>query len=212
MSGVTAASSNSRQCGQVSEPYSTSFTFASGLPIRKPPCEVGLTTWLQSPPCGGFTVSSFTGALVAASPCLELQPAMATTAIAQTRNLVGVMDSLGSLDHWYLRLRRFRQRRRTAGSGNLRRKRLQAGAQLGIGDLAQTLAQLLRNGAKLGALRPCGRGGRLALPENDSVDCGIAEETVHPLDDHRREVLDQRRVRAVDQPGQDSARLSAGRN
>src|SRR4051795_5047224 len=91
MRGSTPVASNSRQCGQVSDPYSISFTFALGLPMTKPPACVGLTTCDQSPPLGGATRSIFTGALVAAFPCFELQPAIATRATAHARNLVGFM-------------------------------------------------------------------------------------------------------------------------
>ena len=38
----------------------------------------------------------------------------------------------------------------------------------------------------------------------------MAEETVHPLDDQRAEMLKQWPVRALDQQGQDTARLAAG--
>src|SRR5215212_3349620 len=88
------ASSNSRQCGQVSDPNSISFTLAFGLPIMKPPAAVGLTTMLQSPPLGGATCSSFTGAVVAASPCFELQPAIATSAAAQAKEWIGFIGSV----------------------------------------------------------------------------------------------------------------------
>ena len=61
-------------------------------------------------------------------------------------------------------------RRRAARTGNFPGKRFEAGAKLGIGNLAQAVAQLLRHG------RSSGRAGfglarrRLALAENDPVD------------------------------------------
>src|SRR5215210_6982894 len=95
MSGSAPFSSNSRQCGQVSEPYSTSFTLALGLPIMKPPAGVGLMTIVQSPPLGGATCSHLTGAsLVLASPALELQPAIAITATAPARKTEGFIQLL----------------------------------------------------------------------------------------------------------------------
>src|SRR5262249_31069309 len=48
------SSSNALQCGQDSEPISTSFTVAWGLPIMKPPAVVALTTSAQVPPGGGL--------------------------------------------------------------------------------------------------------------------------------------------------------------
>src|SRR5205085_5558141 len=60
-------------------------------------------------------------------------------------------------------------------------------------------------------LGPFGRRDRLALPEDHAVDGSVAEETVHPLDDHRRQMLEQRRMGALDQQGQCSARLAASR-
>src|SRR4051812_15478338 len=95
----TPFSSNSRQCGQVSEPNSISFSLAFGLPITNPPAPVGFTTSLQSPPLGGATCSILSGALVAASPCFELQPATATTATVQARKKEGFMGSLAPIDH-----------------------------------------------------------------------------------------------------------------
>jgi len=50
-----AASSKCAQCGQVIEPYSTSFTLALGLPMTKPPAGVAATTLVQSAPFGAFT-------------------------------------------------------------------------------------------------------------------------------------------------------------
>ena len=69
----------------------------------------------------------------------------------------------------------------------------------------------------LGTGRSAGRWGRaggrrrLALAKHDPVDRGIAEEAVDLVDDHRRQMLDQRRVRAVDQQGQHAAAFAAGR-
>src|SRR6185295_6176 len=98
--------SNSRQCGQVSDPYSISLSLALGLPMRKPPAGVALTTVDQSPPLGGGTGLASTGALVAASPCLELQPATATRATAQARNGVGFMGFTCSVQPRGFALRR----------------------------------------------------------------------------------------------------------
>src|SRR4029079_19284881 len=62
--------------------------------------------------------------------------------------------------------------------------------------------------AQLRPVRLRRRRGRPALAEDDAIDRGVAEETVDPLDDQRREMLDQRRMRAVDQQGEDAARLA----
>src|SRR4051812_40146910 len=94
ISAGTPFSSNSRQCGQVSEPNSTSFTLALGLPIMKLPASVALTTIVQSPPLGGLTCCSLALLLVAASPCFELQPAIATTARAPARKAEGFIQLL----------------------------------------------------------------------------------------------------------------------
>src|SRR3546814_7454039 len=52
-----AASLNSRQCGQVKDANSISFTGASGLPMRTPPSVVATTTLVQSFPCAGASRS-----------------------------------------------------------------------------------------------------------------------------------------------------------
>ena len=100
-----------------------------------------------------------------------------------------------------------RDRRRAAASDNLRRKRLQAVSELRIGDFAEAFAKLLRYGTKLRPLGPTSGSRRLALPEDDAVDRRIAEEAVHPIDDHRRQMLDQGRMGTVDEQCQDPASL-----
>src|SRR6476661_8546825 len=62
---------NSAQCGQVIEAYSTSFTGALGLPIRKPR-SVSLTVVVQSPPLGAATFA--TGPFVGARLAVPLLP------------------------------------------------------------------------------------------------------------------------------------------
>src|SRR6188472_1035162 len=102
MSGLIPVSSNSRQCGQVIDPYSISVTLALGLPIMNPPAGVGVTIVLQSPFLGGLTLTVFVPVPVAALPWLELQPAIATTAAAQARKTVGFMISFAPFDRWYV--------------------------------------------------------------------------------------------------------------
>src|SRR6266550_2704647 len=130
--------------------------------MRKPPSGVALTTVAQSPPLGGGTALISSGALAATFPCLELQPAIATTAATQARKKVGFMGSLAPIDHGNGSLVLWPKQRRTAASGNLRRKRLQAGAQLGIGDFAQALAEFFGHRAELRPFGPGGRRRRLA--------------------------------------------------
>jgi hypothetical protein len=80
-------SSNSRQCGQVIEPYSTNFTLALELPIMNPPAGVAATTCDQSPPAGGLTACAGAPAVVAAEslPFSALQAPLANMAAAATR-------------------------------------------------------------------------------------------------------------------------------
>ena len=73
MSFGTAVSSKRAQWGQVIDPYSTSFTFAFGLPITKPPFGVLLTTSVQS--CAlDLECAVFAGVVEAASACWALDP------------------------------------------------------------------------------------------------------------------------------------------
>src|SRR4029079_7090299 len=102
------------------------------------------------------------------------------------------------------------ERGRAAASRNSRRKRLQAGAELGIGDLAKPFAKLLRHRPKLRALRPGRSRRRPALPEHDPINRGITEEQIDLVDDHRGQMLHQRRMRALDQQGKDSAAFPSG--
>src|SRR5438067_261408 len=202
MSVGTPSSSNFLQCGQESEPISTSFTLALGLPIMNP-AEVALTTSVQLPPGGGLAWVIATVSLATTVPWVwflfVLQPARARAAMVQARKMRTFIGSIAPVDHGYRVIALLRERRRAAASGNLRGKRLQTGAQLGIGNLAQALAELLGYGPELRPWRSGGRRRRLALPEHDAVDRGIAEEAVDPLDDHRSQMLDQRGVRPVDQ-------------
>ena len=55
LSGFKPSSSKAAQWPQVIDPNSTSFTLASGLPIRKPPSGVWTTMLLQSPLLGAGT-------------------------------------------------------------------------------------------------------------------------------------------------------------
>src|SRR5579859_2481563 len=127
--------------------------------------------------------------------------------VSKMRTFIG---SVAPVDHGYRIIALLRERWRAAASGNLRGKRLQTGAKLGISDLAQPVAKLLRDGAKLRPLRSWSRRGRLSLPEDDPVDRRIAEETVHALDDHRRQMLNQRRVCPVNHQCEDASGLLAG--
>src|SRR5438128_1439088 len=120
-------------------------------------------------------------------PCLELQPAIAMSATTQARTFVGVMDSMDSLDDRNRRHALVFDGRRAAASGNSRRKRLQAGAKLRIGDLAQPLAELLRHGGELWPLWLRRRRWQPTLLEDDAVHRRIAEEAIDPLHDHRGE-------------------------
>src|SRR5947209_8531838 len=205
----TPFSSNSRQWGQVSEPYSISFTLALGLPMTNPPADVALTTCDQSPLLGALTGVTLAGAWVAASPCLELQPAIATTAAAQARKTEGFIVSTAPIDLGNGCLALLRDQWRPVASRNFPGKRLQGGAQLGIGDLAQALSQLLGHETDRRQLRHWRLRRGFALAKDHAVDRGIAEEAVDPLDDQRRQVLDQRCVRAFDQQGEGAAGLLA---
>src|SRR5437867_720103 len=108
---------------------------------------------------------------------------MAIAAMAQARRVRTFICSLSSLDRGYGCLGLIGKRRRAARSGNSSGKRLQAGAQLGIGDFAQALTELLRHGAQLRAPQLDRGGRRLALPEDDPIDRRMTEEAVHPFDD-----------------------------
>src|SRR5881628_262601 len=106
--------------------------------------------------------------------------------MAPARKIRPFIVSFAPVDHGY-RLDAFARKRGRAGaSGNLRGKRLQAESKLGVGDLAQPFAKLLRNRPKLRPLWANRIDRRLALAEHDPVDRRITEEAVHPLDDHRR--------------------------
>ena len=59
--------------------------------------------------------------------------------------------------------------------------------------------------------RPCLLRLNRSLPEAQPLDRGIAEETVDPLDDRRRDVLHHRRVRPLDDQGQNAPALLARR-
>ena len=100
---------------------------------------------------------------------------------------------------------------RAAGAGQLAGQRFEHGAKFRIGDLPQALAEFLGNGRIGRALRPRFGPGGAPLAEGDLRDSLIAEEAVYPLDDQRAEVLDQRRMRALDREGQRAAALLAGR-
>src|SRR6187401_2410898 len=97
MSGLTPSSSNSAQCGQVSEPNSTIFTFAFGLPIRNPPSPVSLTTVVQSPFLGGATGLTGPDAAAPLLPAFSaLQPEVMRLAEASAMNSVRVFTLAGS--------------------------------------------------------------------------------------------------------------------
>src|SRR3546814_18260194 len=66
LSTSAAASLNSRQCGQVKDANSISFTGASGLPMRTPPSVVATTTLVQSFPCAGASLLAAASALFVA--------------------------------------------------------------------------------------------------------------------------------------------------
>src|SRR4051812_3547313 len=95
MSAGAPSSSNFLQWGQDSDPISTSFTLALGLPIMNP-AAVALTTFVQFPPAGGvasviFTVSGVSALPLPLSAAFLLQPAAASTAAAQRRNFPALM-------------------------------------------------------------------------------------------------------------------------
>src|SRR5437763_1856498 len=102
-------------------------------------------------------------------------------------------------------------RRRSAASDNLRGERLQTRAELRIGNLAQTFPELLRDRTKIWARRARRGSRRLALPENDPVYRGIAEEAVDPLDDQRGQVLDQGGMMGTNQQREVSPRFFSRR-
>ena len=106
---------NARQCGQVSDPYSTSFTFALGLPITKPPAGVALTTSVQSAGVGRPRDAACVAARAAFAglDCMRRE----RTATAQARKMRTFIDSLRSLDHRD-RLVALVERRRAAASRN----------------------------------------------------------------------------------------------
>src|SRR4026208_1012169 len=87
MRALPPFSSNSAQCGQVSEPNSTSFTLALGLPMMKPPSAVFETIDDQSPLLGagtGFAVTS-AALLAVAEPFSALQAVASIAAEARNR-------------------------------------------------------------------------------------------------------------------------------
>src|SRR5947209_3402032 len=94
----TPSSSNALQCGHDSDPISTSFTLALGLPIMKP-SEVALTTSAQVPPGGGLAwvivTFSFVGAAVPPPlPLFLLHPASAMAAAAPIKIIPRFIHSL----------------------------------------------------------------------------------------------------------------------
>src|SRR6185503_10870823 len=89
--------------------------------------------------------------------------------------------------------------------------RLKTGAKLGVNDLPEAFAQLLGHGTERRPVERRLRCRRTALAEHQPVDRFIAEKAVDPLDDQRGQMLHQRRVRALDQQGEHTARLAAGR-
>src|SRR3954454_13580611 len=203
------SSSNFLQWGHESEPISISFTLALGLPIRNP-AGVALTTSAQVPPGGGaavvmVTFSSAVALLVELLLLFLLHPATASRAAAQVSRFVCFTGSMNSLDDGYRRITLGLHQRRAARSGNLGGKRLQASAKLGIGDFAKPFTQFLRHRPRFWPLRSRSTCGRLALFEHDAIDRGIAEEAINTLYDHRRQMLDQRRVRSFDQQRQNAA-------
>ena len=87
-------------------------------------------------------------------------------------------------------------------------ERFEAGAKPGIGDFAQALAKLARDGARRGADRALDAVDA-ALAKGDLVDRGIAEEAIDALDDQRGQMLHQRGVGADHGQRQRAARLLA---
>src|SRR4051812_24542281 len=149
----------------------------------KPPAGVALTTVVQSPPLGGGTCSSLTGPVAASLPCFELHPATAMSAAAQARKRIGFIGSFAPIDLGKGYVVGATERRWPDTSGNLRCKRLQASAQLRVGDFAQALADFLGHRTKL---RPLGcrcRRHRAAVLEDDPIDRLVTEEAVDPLHD-----------------------------
>src|SRR5438105_284246 len=156
ISVAAPSSSKALQCGQESEPISINFTVAFGLPIIAP-ADVALTTSAHVPPGGGAAWVIVTVSLAAVPwvwVLVLLHPASARAAMAQIRNVRTFIGSNAPVDHGYFCLGFLGKQRRAAGSRNLRGKRLQTGAKFGIGDLAQTFAELLGHRARLRPLRP----------------------------------------------------------
>ena len=102
------------------------------------------------------------------------------------------------------------QRRRAAASDNLRRGP-NSRHMRSSGSAISRDAPTPRNGPELRPRRPRSGLQRFALAEHDAVDCGIAEETVHPLDDRRREVLDEG-VHERHRPARSERRRPCGRS
>src|SRR5262245_11852515 len=152
MSGPTPASSNLWQCGQLSAPISIRCTLAVGLPIMKPPAGVAITIFVQSPSAGGGT-GLYTDAdvSVGAASLTLLQAASGRSAMAAQMRVVDFIGSFAPNDLGKGCVVGAAERRRAAISRNLRRKRLQAQAELRVGDFAEPLAQFLGNGPELGA-------------------------------------------------------------
>src|SRR5437868_633383 len=96
---------------------------------------------------------------------------------------------------------------RAKRAGKLGSEGFETGAELRIADLPEALAQFLGHSRGRGPHHLRSRDSGPALPKGDLVDRFITEEAIDPLDDQRGEMLDQRRVGALDVKGQRAASL-----
>src|SRR5579875_991181 len=106
-----------------------------------------------------------------------------------------LMNSFAPFDGRWGRITFLRKCRRTARSGNLRSERLQALPEFGVHNFPQPFAKLFGHHTKLRTLGPLGLKRRLSMAKDDTVDRGIAEEAIYPLNDHGCEMLEKRCVR-----------------
>src|SRR5690348_18416413 len=114
----------------------------------KPPASVAVTTVVQSPFLGGVTAwTGFPESAVAdalpLAPSFAWQAAPVRPIAAMAAMEICFINSLGSLDRGNGFAIGVSERRRPAGSGNSRGKRLQAQPELRIGDFAKSLPQFV---------------------------------------------------------------------
>lgn len=90
-------------------------------------------------------------------------------------------------------------------------QRFEASAKLRICDLPQALAEFLRQGAGLRTLRSGRPRRKPSLAEYEPIHRFVAEKAVDPFDHHRRDMLEQWGLRALNQQCQHSAGLAGSR-